>query len=652
MEVIFIYEGFNTIIQCKEDEKMKKIIDRFLIKINPSNTNLFYIYNGTKINFDLTFNEQANDIDKNRKKMNVIVTKRDEEKKGINEIISKDIICPECRRNILLKIKNYKINLYGCKYDHSQENILLNLFEESQKINLNEIICGFCHQNNKKNTHNNQFYICNTCKKYICPLCQSVHDKNHRIMNYNDKNYMCRNHNESFIKFCENCCENICILCEKNHKKHNLIDLSKMILDKNDLLKNIQNLKETFDKFKYKINAIKEVLNNMSLIFDLYYKINQNLFENYNINKRNFYGLKNMNYLKQNNEALINELNNVIKENKIYEYSLEHFYNEYGEKYFGDIKKGIKEGKGIFYYKKEDKYLRKKYEGEFKNDLPEGKGIMYWNNGDKYEGDFKNGVKEGKGIKYYQNGNKYEGDWKNDKKEGKGKMIYDNGDIYDGFWKNNKCEGKGIFQTKIGDKYEGDFKNNKFEGKGIYFCKNGDKYEGDFKNNKFEGKGKMTFNIIETYEGDFKNGLKEGEGILHDKKGDTYKGPFKNNIREGKGIKIYKNGNKYEGDFKNDVREGKGIEKYSNGDIYKGDFKSDVREGKGTYIHNNGIKYVGDFKGGKKEGLGIEYHPDGTRYEGEFKNGIREGFGMIYYNNGTKAEGQWKNNIFITNKYK
>ena len=47
---------------------MKDIIDAFLIKIHNKENNLYYLYNGTKINFELTFNEQANDFDKNRKK--------------------------------------------------------------------------------------------------------------------------------------------------------------------------------------------------------------------------------------------------------------------------------------------------------------------------------------------------------------------------------------------------------------------------------------------------------------------------------------------------------------------------------------------------------------------------------------------------------
>jgi len=47
--------------------------------------------------------------------MNIVVTKDNNNINVKNEIISKDIICPECKENILLDFQNYKINLIGCK---------------------------------------------------------------------------------------------------------------------------------------------------------------------------------------------------------------------------------------------------------------------------------------------------------------------------------------------------------------------------------------------------------------------------------------------------------------------------------------------------------------------------------------------------------
>ena len=44
-----------------------------MLKINiKENSNLYYIYNDNEINKELTIYEQANKLDKNRKKINVI----------------------------------------------------------------------------------------------------------------------------------------------------------------------------------------------------------------------------------------------------------------------------------------------------------------------------------------------------------------------------------------------------------------------------------------------------------------------------------------------------------------------------------------------------------------------------------------------------
>ena len=199
VEAIFNYEGINITIQCERNEKMKDIIDRFLIKIKYKENNLYYLYNGTKINYELTFNEQANIIDKNRKQMNIIVNKNDEIKIINKEIISKNIICPICKENVLINYDNFKINFHDCKNNHNMIKTLSE-FEKTQKIDLNNIICNECNINNKGNTHNNDFYICNTCNINLCPLCKSNHDKNHNIINYEDKNYICRKHkDEKFI---------------------------------------------------------------------------------------------------------------------------------------------------------------------------------------------------------------------------------------------------------------------------------------------------------------------------------------------------------------------------------------------------------------------------------------------------------------------
>ena len=218
-EVEFIYNGIKTIIQCKLNDKMKNICQKFKEKANIyDNTSIFYSYDG-KVGFneELSFEEIANREDKRRNKMNILVYANQTiiiNNNNGNVVKSKNIICPECNENIKMDIKDYKINLCDCKNGHRIENILLNEFEETQKIDLLNIICDICKKNNKSISYNNIFYKCLTCDENICPLCKSEHDKAHRIINYDDKYYICRKHNENYILYCEDCKVNICMLCD------------------------------------------------------------------------------------------------------------------------------------------------------------------------------------------------------------------------------------------------------------------------------------------------------------------------------------------------------------------------------------------------------------------------------------------------------
>ena len=141
VEVTFNYDGIDTKIQCNINDKMIDIIYKFLIKIgkNDNDNNLLYIYGANIINYELTFIQLANECDKIRNKMNILVYNgNDKEKKET----LKNIICPECGEYILINIENFKINLYGCKNDHKLNNILINKFENIQKLALSKIKCN------------------------------------------------------------------------------------------------------------------------------------------------------------------------------------------------------------------------------------------------------------------------------------------------------------------------------------------------------------------------------------------------------------------------------------------------------------------------------------------------------------------------------
>ena len=349
-EVIFIYDKQNISIQCEINDKMKDIIDKFLLSISKEGNNFNYLYNEQEINYNLSFIEQANESDRDRKIMNIIVNDIDKNDKKIDE----------------------EENLNELEV-HNDENPLINLnnFIKLKEIGIGKIICNICNVFDKSITNNNEFYICNTCNKNICPFCRTIHDKNHYIINYDDKNNICRKHKEQFTKYCKTCTEDICIKCENNHNEHEIIDYSKLLIEKNDIIKSIEILNNEKEKFKTKIKNIKDILDTILEKVELSDKINNDTINNYNINIRNYENLQNLNNLKNNNDVFSKYLENINNNKHIFEIfksQNDKFYEIDGNIYFGEMENDLKEGKGILYYNKNDKLNRKKYEGNYRND--------------------------------------------------------------------------------------------------------------------------------------------------------------------------------------------------------------------------------------------------------------------------------------------
>ena len=183
-EIVFNYNGLETNIQSDFNIKFKDIYKSFKFKTKAEQKNLVFMYNGFVIqNEELTCYELANDEDKRRKKMNILVNEIEEEEEIIQNsqdeciIKSKAIICPQCKENIKLKFENYIISLFDWKNKHKIDDILLDKFESTQTIDISIIICNNCKKYNKANVYNNEFYRCNICSINLCPICYSNHDK-------------------------------------------------------------------------------------------------------------------------------------------------------------------------------------------------------------------------------------------------------------------------------------------------------------------------------------------------------------------------------------------------------------------------------------------------------------------------------------------
>ena len=128
----------------------------------------------------------------------------------------------------------------------------------------------------------------------MCPFWRVKHDKNHNIINYNIKDYICFEHNEAYKYYCSECKKNICSKCEPTHESHNistfkshnkgqlLDEIDNFNIDIYNLDKSIIEIIEKFPYFKYKINLYKGLFKDMINNYEnenLNYQVTQNIKE-------------------------------------------------------------------------------------------------------------------------------------------------------------------------------------------------------------------------------------------------------------------------------------------------------------------------------------------------------------------------------------
>ena len=301
--VEFIYKGVKTIIQSKMNEKMKIISNNFINKAKINKDKIYFLCNGkkyTEFNHNLKLEDIMNIEDKKINELHILVYDHESNNTYVNDIIkSKEIICPNCKENTRMNIIDYRINLFECKNGHKIDNILLKEFENTQIINRKNIICDICKINNKSTSYDNTFFRCFKCNKNICPLCKIKHE--HETINYDDKNYLCGKHYESYNSYCKQCKINLCISCEFEHRYHKKAYFGDLLVDKEKLNKIKEVLKNNINMVNNKIKKIINILNDITNNMNIYYKIYEDLIKNYNIKRRNYEILYNLNTIINNN---------------------------------------------------------------------------------------------------------------------------------------------------------------------------------------------------------------------------------------------------------------------------------------------------------------------------------------------------------------
>ena len=332
-KVEFIYEGKKNEIQCKEDDKIGDIINKYLNKIGKKKEDIYFLYSGQKLDENSTFNETLNNLDKDKKTMIVqaIDSIVNEEENSSCLKKSEYVICPDCFEKAYLSIDDkFMISINDCKNGHKKENIHFEKFEKTQFIDETKILCGNCKTENKSNTFKNSFYICCNCHINLCPLCKNTHEKSHFIINYEDKDFYCQEHCEMNIYFCNDCKKDICSRCENQHNSHKTTSYGSIMPNEEELKDRILNLKERINDVKKDIKDIISKLERLTEYLDKYFKINNDIINNFDIKKKNYSIMQNIIFLKKYNTNFILKINNIINNNniRIKFNNLMEFYNK------------------------------------------------------------------------------------------------------------------------------------------------------------------------------------------------------------------------------------------------------------------------------------------------------------------------------------
>ena len=335
VDIEFNYLQKKTVIQAKIDDSFTNVISKFISKTKLDLNNIFFLSNGKNLNKNEKVKSIMSESEKRNKKMIILVYDINNTINigNTNIIKSKDIICPICQENCLLDISNFsnfRINLYGCKNGHKTENIKIKDFNKTQTIDLSKIKCDKCKSKNKSETFNNEFYVCYECKMNLCPLCKSVHDKTHSIINYDNKNYVCNKHNETLFKYCEDCKIDMCLSCVDEHKGHNIQSYEDKLEDIKYFKYSLNYLDRDINKFKK--NLEEAILKFKSIIenLDIYYNLFNDMLNKYEKNKN-----RNYNFLL-NSSNIHHSMNELDDQFCIYNYGynlngLLYLYNEINE---------------------------------------------------------------------------------------------------------------------------------------------------------------------------------------------------------------------------------------------------------------------------------------------------------------------------------
>ena len=324
VELEFECEQNKVIIQANLNDYFSTIIPKYYQKAEIEPNSVFFVAHSFMIQENKRIIDFMDKADKKNNKLYIQVHQIYISRKKNYIEDSKEIICPKCSEQCRIKIEDYNIKLYDCKNNHSTI-MRIEEFKDSQKIDLSKINCNFCSNKTMGNSVDHTFFYCKNCKLNICVICREKHNKNHSIINYEQKDYSCPLHNDSYFKYCLDCKLNICMLCNQNHINHRLEPFENLISNPDSKRIELDKLKDEIDIFNNHVKKIINGLNQLIENMETYYKIFNNIFNNYNVSNKNYQILKNISQINLNNN-IYNDLVE-INQNKNYFDKINKIFN-------------------------------------------------------------------------------------------------------------------------------------------------------------------------------------------------------------------------------------------------------------------------------------------------------------------------------------
>lgn len=257
-KIIFTLDCIDTEIQCTKEKKMKDICQKFASKRDININSLIFLYNGNIINFELSFQEQANSLDKSKNEMKILVYTKEYDK----------YICPKCNKKqinlkdldeIIISNNEIKEKVNGVKF--MIENMIKNSFIEamnSQLKNIN-IILNTINEDIKKNNDK----IKNVLNDYI--LNKDLRNKDVNVNNINQFNNNIKNNiNFNNANLMNN---NINYMNNSFNNSNNFNFNQNMNFNLNNSMNNINNF-SNMNQFSNNL-PINKIQNNMNIIESL-----------------------------------------------------------------------------------------------------------------------------------------------------------------------------------------------------------------------------------------------------------------------------------------------------------------------------------------------------------------------------------------------